>query len=198
MKIFDLSQPVFGCRVYPGDPAPQRTLLTSIPNGDPCNLTAFSMCAHNGTHVDAPSHFIHGATPVGNLPLSTFVGWAFVAQHRGGIVTATDAAQILQRAAHSNPQAAARILLKGNVQVSLQAAKVFASSGMLLLGNEPQTVGPPAEPSAVHLALLSANVALLEGICLDAVTEGTYFLSAAPLNLGDADGAPCRAILIAD
>jgi arylformamidase len=51
---------------------------------------------------------------------------------------------------------------------------------------------------AVHLVLLSAGVILLEGIRLLDVPEGVYLLNAAPLNLLDADGAPCRAILISD
>ena len=49
---------------------------------------------------------------------------------------------------------------------------------------------------AVHLCLLGANVVLLEGIRLNEVSEGAYFLNAAPLNLNGSDGAPCRAILI--
>ena len=49
---------------------------------------------------------------------------------------------------------------------------------------------------AVHLALLGANIILLEGIRLEEVTEGGYFLNAAPLNLSGADGSPCRAVLI--
>ena len=28
------------------------------------------------------------------------------------------------------------------------------------------------------------------------VPDGRYFLSALPLNLGDSDGAPCRAVLM--
>ena len=48
----------------------------------------------------------------------------------------------------------------------------------------------------VHLILLRREIALLEGIVLQDVPEGHYFLSAAPLNLGGADGAPCRAYLI--
>ena len=48
----------------------------------------------------------------------------------------------------------------------------------------------------VHKILLSRNIALLEGIILKEVPEGRYFLSAAPLNLAGADGAPCRAYLI--
>ena len=41
-----------------------------------------------------------------------------------------------------------------------------------------------------------ARIALLEGVVLTDIPEGRYFLSAAPLNLAGADGAPCRAILI--
>ena len=39
---------------------------------------------------------------------------------------------------------------------------------------------------------------LLEGIRLQGVPEGVYLLNAAPLNLGQAASAPCRAILIAE
>ena len=78
-----------------------------------------------------------------------------------------------------------------------EAAKVFAEAEILLLGNESQTVGPEDAPMAVHLILLGADVILLEGIRLAAVSEGVYLLNAAPLNLSGADGSPCRAVLIA-
>ena len=58
MKIYDISQEVFSCEVYPGDPVPEKTALKSMQEGEVYNLTAFSMCAHNGTHIDAPFHFI--------------------------------------------------------------------------------------------------------------------------------------------
>jgi len=66
----------------------------------------------------------------------------------------------------------------------------------LLLGNESQTVGPEDAPMAVHRLLLGSGVILLEGIRLEEVSDGVYFLNAAPLNLSGADGAPCRAVLI--
>ena len=44
--------------------------------------------------------------------------------------------------------------------------------------------------------ILSEYVILLEGIRLTEVSEGIYFLNAAPLNLAGADGSPCRAVLI--
>ena len=195
MKIYDISQEVFSCEVYPGDPVPEKTALKSMQEGEVYNLTAFSMCAHNGTHIDAPFHFMKDGKTVDEICLEAFVGMAYVAEHRG-VVTGNDAAKIIEKAKKQNPEATKRILIKGDVEVSLEAAKVFASSNILLLGNEPQAIGPQSAPMAVHLALLGANVILLEGVRLAEVSEGMYFLNAAPLNLAGADGSPCRAILI--
>ena len=195
MKIYDISQEVFGCQVYPGDPAPEKTVLTSMEKGELYNLTAIKMCAHNGTHIDAPRHFIKDGRSVDEIGLEAFVGKAYVAEHCG-TVSADDAIEIIKKAKELDSESAKRILIKGNVEVSLEAAKVFAEEGVLLLGNEPQTVGPQNAPMAVHLVLLAADVVLLEGIRLEEVSEGVYFLNAAPLNLSGSDGAPCRAILI--
>ncbi|MBR4940682.1 MAG: cyclase family protein [Clostridia bacterium] len=195
MKIYDISQSVFDCQVYPNDPRPEKKMFKSMKNGDVYNSTAFSMCAHNGTHIDAPFHFIRDGKTVDEICPETFVGPAYVAEH-AGVVSGGDAADIIEKARKLDFEAAKRILLKGDVEVSLDAAKVFAAAGLLLLGNEPQAIGPQNAPMAVHLALLGANVILLEGIRLGEVSEGVYFLSAAPLNLSGADGSPCRAVLI--
>lgn len=196
MKIYDISQEIFNSQVYPGDPAPSKEILCSMKNGDLYNLTAFRMCAHNGTHIDVPFHFLKDGKTVDAMGLEAFVGMAYVAEHQG-TVTGEDAAEIIETAKKKNPEAAKRILMKGDIEVSLEAARVFASSNILLLGNEPQTIGPENAPMEVHLVLLGADVILIEGIRLSEVSEGVYFLSAAPLNLSGADGAPCRAVLIA-
>ena len=195
MKIYDISQEVFSCQVYPGDPAPERKVLNSMEKGGLYNLTEFSMCAHNGTHIDAPFHFIKDGKTVDAVCLGAFVGMAYVAEHHG-IVSGDDAAEIIEKAKALNPEAVKRILIKGPAEVSQEAAEVFASSEILLLGNESQTVGPEDAPMAVHLILLAADVILLEGIRLAEVSEGVYLLNAAPLNLSGADGSPCRALLI--
>lgn len=195
MKIYDISQEVFSCQVFPNDPMPQKEVLGSIEKGDAYNLSALSMCAHNGTHIDAPFHFIKDGKTVDEICLGSVVGMAYVAEHRG-IVTGDDAYAIVQKARAGNAEASKRILIKGDAEVSLEAAVAFASFGILLLGNESQTVGPPDAPMEVHLELLGAGVVLLEGVRLSEVQEGVYFLNAAPLNLSGADGSPCRAILI--
>ena len=195
MKIYDISQEVFSCQVYPNDPTPEKKTLKSMEKGEVYNLTAFSMCAHNGTHIDAPFHFFKDGNTVDKICLESFVGMAYVVEHHG-IVTGDDAVEIIENVKKQNPEAAKRILIKGDVEVSLDASKVFASSDILLLGNESQTIGPEDAPMPVHLVLLGANVILLEGIRLADVSEGVYLLNAAPLNLSGADGSPCRAVLI--
>ncbi len=214
-RIYDISQEVFGCKVFPGDPSPERSEIMKIREGAVCNLTAIKMCAHNGTHVDAPYHFIDNGKKIDEVDLKNWIGWAYVAEHKGAI-SAADAEEILRKAKQAEQErnsrcygtaaeknggdcdAARRILVKGEAFVTEEAAKVFAEKRLLLFGNESQTVGPEDAPMNVHLIMLGAEVVLLEGIRLAEVKEGVYMLNAAPINLGGADGAPCRAVLIGE
>ena len=195
MKIYDISQELFGCVVFPGDPAPKREIMSSMEDGANYNLTALSMCAHNGTHVDAPYHFYRDGKTIESVSLSKMVGFAYVCHH-DGIITAEDAKAILAKAENANKEAAKRILIGGKATISAEAARVFADASIDLIGNESQTVGPEDGPMEVHLILLGKEVVLLEGIRLQDVEEGVYLLNAAPISLGGSDGAPCRAILI--
>ena len=195
MKLYDISQEVFGCAVYPGDPKPEKKTMLKISDGAVCNLSAFSMCAHNGTHVDAPLHFIDRAKSIDRVELDRFIGYAYVAAHEGPVLAA-DAERILKAAGEHDPRAAERILVKGKAIMTAEAAKVFVAGKIKLFGNESQTVGPEEAPMEVHLIMLGAEIVLLEGIRLADVDEGVYILHAAPLNLGGAEGAPCRATLI--
>ena len=191
--IYDISQEVFTSRVWPGDPAPVRSVLGDIRKGDTVNLSAFSMCVHNGTHLDAPAHFFKDGKTIGDYPPEVFTGSCYVARHTGDVL-AEDAQRILAEAAACH--AARRILIAGDAVVTEEAARVFAAAKLLLIGNESQSVGPEDAPMEVHQILLGREIVLLEGVVLKDVPEGHYFLSAAPLNLAGADGAPCRAYLI--
>ena len=195
MKIHDISQEVFSSAVYPGDPAPEKQTLCSMESGELYNLTAFSMCAHNGTHVDAPRHFIADGKSVEELALEATVGLAYVAE-REGELSAEDAKNIIELAQNAREGAEKRILIKGDAVVTEAAAEAFAAAKTRLLGVEGQTVGPEQAPMAVHKILLGAGAVLLEGIRLNSVGEGACFLSAAPLSLGGSDGAPTRAYVI--
>lgn len=191
--IIDISQEILSCKVYPGDPAPTVEKLEDMGKGDIYNLTAFSMCAHNGTHVDTPAHFLKDGKTIDDIPLEYFVGDCYVARGEGEL-SAEDAMMVMTAAREA--KARKRILLAGNLTVTADAAYVFAEAGLKLLGNESQSVGPEDAPMEVHKILLEAGVVLLEGIVLSDVEEGKYFLNAAPLNIAGCEGAPCRAYLM--
>ncbi len=195
MKIYDISQEVFSCEAFPGDPRPARHVVSAMADGALYNLSALSMCAHNGTHVDAPAHFIADGKTVDALSLEHFVGKATVITCEGELDAAA-ARALLTAAKDRDAEAARRLLIKGDTLITEAAARVFADARILTLGVESQTVGPQNAPMAAHLVLLGAEVVLLEGLRLSSVCDGVYLLSAAPLNLGGAEGAPCRAVLI--
>lgn len=191
--IFDISQEITNCKVYPGDPGPVIKKVSNMEDNALYNLSTIFMCAHNGTHVDAPSHFINNGKSINDMPLESFVGKCYVYTHNNN-VTELDALNILKKAQENN--ACERILIKGNCVITAQAAKVFKKANIKLLGNESQSVGPIDSPMEVHKILLSSDIVLLEGIVLKEVTDGVYYLCAQPLNIKGIEGAPCRAILI--
>lgn len=193
MRIIDISQEVLSCETYEGDPTPRAERINDMKRGELYNLSAFSMCAHNGTHIDAPLHFFEDGRSVDKIPLEYFVGECFVAEEKGDIC-AKKALEILEKARKSGTDK--RILIKGDVTVTEDGARVFADADILLLGNESQSVGPIDSPMAVHKILLRKDIVLLEGITLKDVKEGRYILNCAPLNLSGFEGSPCRAILI--
>ena len=193
MKVYDISQEILSSNVYPGDPEPEIIKLYDMNKGDLYNLSSFSMCAHNGTHIDAPSHFIKNGKTIEEIDPIKYMGMCFVAEHHGD-VSGRDALNILNKAKEIG--ANERILIKGEATVTLEAAEVFAENKIKLLGNESQSVGPIEAPMAVHLTLLRNEVVLLEGIVLSHIKEGKYLLSAAPLNIKGFEGSPCRAMLI--
>ena len=193
MKIIDISQEILSCRVYEGDPVPQGERIADMKKGGTYNLSTLSMCAHNGTHVDAPLHFYEDGKSVDQMSLEHFVGECFVAQASGSIGS-QEAYQILDKA--NALKAQKRILIKGEAIVTEEAAQIFADADLLLVGVESQSVGPENAPMKVHKILLGKNVALLEGLVLENAREGRYLLNCAPLNIRGFEGSPCRAILI--
>lgn len=188
MKIYDITQEVFTCCVYPGDEKPSFVRPSEMEKGAPCNVTVFTMCAHNGTHLDAPFHFVRDGKTIEELELSKCVGnctlKAFEKQ---------PTAEELREALRGSGK---KVLLKGPVTITMELAECINEYNLELIGVESQSVAPMEAPREVHVELLKKEVVLLEGLRLDEVREGSYFLFAAPLKLGGCDGAPVRALLL--
>ncbi len=193
MKIYDISQEMFSCEVYPGDTSPSFIALQRMESGALYNLSDVNMCAHNGTHIDAPYHFFKDGKTVDGISLEKTVGRCIVAEAEGRM-TASDAKRIV--GSTDDREASRRVLIKGDVVVTAEAARAFVDAGVFLIGIESQSFGEIDAPMEVHKILLAEQIVLLEGIRLGQVEVGSYLLCAAPINFGGIDGAPCRALLI--
>ncbi len=193
---------------WPGDPAVAMERVRKIEAGDNANVTRIDMGVHNGTHVDAPIHFIPGEPGVDALDLNVLNGPALVVELPETVTTVT--AAVLDAAAI--PPGTVRLLLKtrnsrwwaqgetafqtGFVGIEANAAEYLVRRGVRLVGVDYLSVAPYKRSRPTHEALLKAHVIPVEGLDLSKVPPGLYTLYCLPVKIAGCDGAPARAILV--
>lgn len=189
MRIYDITRELFSAPVYPGDPVPTLNRIMTMEEGEDYTISSFSACCHNGTHMDAPLHAIAGGKTMAELDLAAMIGPCTVAAVTTPVTEGFDL------------QGRKRLLLRTNgcPAMTAEGAAALAAQGVLLVGVDAISWAADDETElAVHRTLLGAGVLLLEGITLEGVPDGDYTLAALPLKLQGADGAPVRAVLLAE
>ena len=156
-RLIDISRPLENISKEPGDLSPRMRLARSMEAGESYNLTELTMCVHNGTHVDAPLHFLREGRDVSVCPPEIFVGSCLVREYKETL-TAGDI--------HDLPGDCVRLLVKGDVTVSEDAARAMVERGMIMVGIERNAIGVPGDPVPVHVILLGAKIGVLEGLDL--------------------------------
>jgi arylformamidase len=201
----DVSVPVRDGMVHwPSDPPVEIGRRESIDAGDVANLTALSMSAHTGTHMDAPLHFIADGPAIDELPPEVAIGPARVIRIEDPrAVTAEE----LRR---HDPHAGERLLLRTRnsdrawweegfddsfVHIEPEAARLLAEAGVAMVGVDYLSVGGMQSGAETHRHLLGAGIWIIEGLSLGEVEDGEYELICLPLRLVGSDGAPARALL---
>lgn len=208
MTIYDISLTISKLSVvWPGDPPPQFSLLSSVDKGDNATVTQLTMSAHTGTHVDAPRHFIQGAAGVDMLDLNVLVGPALVVDAGEANALTADVLnalnipagvdRILFKTRNSELWALGeRTFYKSFVGITEDGAQWLLSRGVRLVGADYLSVAPYHNTRPTHQTLLGAGVILLEGLNLSGIKPGEYQLCCLPLKIKNCDGAPARVILI--
>jgi arylformamidase len=87
---------------------------------------------------------------------------------------------------------------KDYTHLAPEAAEKLAAMGVKLVGTDYLSIEKfHSGHHLTHLALLSKNVIIVEGLNLTDIPEGDYELICLPLKIsgGDGDGAPARAVL---
>ncbi len=192
MELFDITPDIFKAPVYEGDMKPQLFHDKSISEENEYNLTSFSMSTHAGAHIDAPLHFVENGKSVEQMPLHNFVGRCTVALGQGPIT-----AQWVEK---NLPWNCHRLLIKchGKGYLMNNAVSELCRFNLELIGIDSISIASEDNESAVHREFMYNEIAILEGINLDEVDPGEYFLFAAPLKISGAEASPCRAVLVRD
>jgi len=194
-----------GMACWPGDPVFEQRLAASMAKGDVCNLTALSLCAHTGTHMDAPRHFIADGATIDQMPLAAGVGpCRVVALDVADQITAADLRSLRLRAGervlfktrNSLRDAELQAFDRDFISLRADAAAWLARKRVRFVGIDYLSVGGYEKDGVeTHRHLLGAGIWIVEGLDLRAFEPGRYEMICLPLKLAGADGAPCRVLL---
>lgn len=193
--------------VYEGNAPLSFKFILDMRRGDALTLSAFSLGAHSGTHIDAPQHFIADGAPIDKVSLAALVGPARVIQIPDS-VQAIDAAEL-----NRHPwKGAERLLFRTRstsghwmssavfhhdfAYVAPDAAQLLADAGVTLVGIDyisAEQYGAAAPRT--HRILLGKGIPIVEGLDLSDVPAGDYDLVVLPIKVRGHEGAPARAIV---
>ena len=193
--------------VYEGDAPMKFDFLKDMRKGDPLTLSAYSLGAHSGTHIDAPMHFVRDGAPIDQVPLEPLIGPARVIDIPDG-VQSIDATELNRHNWKGTPRVIfrTRSSLRGWMKSSTfhrdfayiapDAAQLLADAHVQLVGIDyisAEQFGAPAPRT--HRILLGKGIPIVEGLALETVPAGDYFLIVLPMKVAGHEGAPARAVL---
>ncbi len=207
MRILDVTVPIWaGMPVYEGDPGVEIQPWSALAKGDSANVSFLHFGAHTGTHVDAPAHFIAGRRKIDALSLEVLIGPARVIRVPDDVneidsdfLAGCDLDQVERVLFHTrNSNFWDQGFRKDFTHLLPEAAQTLVERGVKLVGTDYLSIEKfHSGNHRTHLALLSQNVIIVEGLNLSDVPAGDYELICLPLRIADGagDGAPARVVL---
>jgi arylformamidase len=190
---------------WPGNPDVRVGRHQAMERGDLSNVSALSLGAHTGTHVDAPLHFFVDGVGIEAMEPSATIGRARVIEIRDPeavrpseleAARITSGERILFKTRNSSYVWASDTFVQDFVGLSVEAARYLVDAGARTVGVDYLSVAAyGGDAAGVHRALLGAGVWIIEGLDLSVVSAGHYELICLPLRIVGSEGAPARAVL---
>jgi arylformamidase len=203
--IYDLTRPLTpGTAVFPGDTRVSITPVMRIDDGASVNVTAITLSAHAGTHVDAPLHYAHDGAGIDHVPLERLIGPCRVVTIDGpGDVTPARLSAALGEAppprvlVHTRASAVADDVWDPDfAAIDPQAIAWLAARGVRLIGVDTPSVDPATSKALpAHMACLAADITIIENLRFSGVPDADYELIALPLSIAGNDAAPARVVI---
>ncbi|MBM7568865.1 cyclase family protein [Paenibacillus sacheonensis] len=206
VRMIDLSLEIYhGAPTFAWDPK-CAVIVHNTTESIGYNITQFSMSSHQGTHLDAPFHFLDNGRTVEQLTLAQCVGEALlidlshkkprepitVDDFEAYASRITEGAKVIYRTDWCS-QFPAKHYFSDFPYMTIELAEWLAARRIGMIGMDVPTPNP-TDYDPVHKVLLGAEIVIVEGLQgLRQINAETFFFSAAPLKLVGRDGAPVRA-----
>lgn len=205
MKIHDISWPLSSATTSYKD---KKTIsFESLKNFEHHHVreTLLTLSTHSGTHIDAPSHFLAEGKTIEQVPISSTVGPCKVfdlSAIKEGIsrkdleelpINENDIILFKTRNSKYSPTDSFN---PNFVYLTLSGAQYLAACNIRAVGIDYLGIERNQEGHATHTTLFNNNITIIEGLRLDAIAAGSYFLCCLPLKIIGIEAAPARAILI--
>jgi arylformamidase len=208
-RIYDVTTPVRNAGVvYPGNPEIRIEPQQAISRGAGANVSSVALGSHSGTHVDAAKHFFDDGQTIDRIPLERLIGPAVLLAFDDDVMS-VGAAELQQHDIGSQT----RVLLKTRNSSLLaradfvkdytflapDGAAYLVDHGVELVGIDYYSIEQfHSGHHRTHLTLLERDTVIVEGLDLSEPPPGAYQLICLPLRLAGLDGAPARAVLVAE
>lgn len=205
MKIFDISWPIsVDTTAYKDRKAVNFEPIKSFEK-DSVRESLITLGAHTGTHIDAPYHFQKHGKTIDQLELSQVIGRCKVFDMSSvddGI--AQDHLENLDIQPHDiilfkTSNSALPSTGKFNAQfifLEISGAQYLVQRNIKAVGIDYLGIERGQAGHLTHNLLFKHDIVIIEGLRLQAVTQGSYFLCCLPLALVGLEAAPARAVLI--
>jgi arylformamidase len=206
MPIYDVTLPLGPATpLYPGDPPFIMEMYRHIAAGDSSNGSRLAMGSHNGTHIDAPLHFIAGGLSVDRIPPEALVGPCVLVDCGNADSITADVMRRMDLAGRErilfrtkNSAWISKRFQEPFIGFSADGAKYLADLGPMLIGIDSPSLDPRGTPGhPAHMAILGSGKikGAIEWLNLAGLEAGEYELFCGPLKVVGAEGAPCRVFL---
>ena len=193
---------------FPTDPqGPSVTRIFDRTKGDPVTMSQININSHNGTHIDAPFHFIAEGTTIDMMPLDTAIGPARVIEIKDPVSIKLDEVEpydikegerILFKTRNSSYAYKTADFVDDYVYCTNEVARYLKDRKIRLVGVDYITIGNQKDHEnikTVHETLLMNGIYIIEMLNLDGVKPGDYEMVCLPLRMEKGDAGPCRAII---
>jgi len=188
-------------------PDPRAYRFFDVDKGDKVTMSKIEMTSHDGTHIDAPLHFIPGGNTIDKMPVETGVGPARVIEIKDlweitvkelEPYNIQEGERILFKTVNSPKVWSERKYTGEFCAISLEAAQYLAEKKIRLVGMDYLTIAhadPMENINDVHKTFLSNGIFILEAVKLAGVAPGDYDMICLPLRIDKGDAGPCRVVI---